>query len=76
MDPERVLADLAGRRAALADRFESARAALRNLRLDFRKLREGGVGALGGVGSATQEAQALSRDIGYALEAAAEVRER
>jgi serine/threonine-protein kinase len=69
------LAELTARRDELAARFESARAALRTLRLDFLKLREGGVGALG-AGSATQEARALSRDIGYALEAAGEVRGR
>jgi hypothetical protein len=68
------LADLAARRAALADRLESARAALRNLRLDFLKLRHEGVGAIAGVGSATQEARALSRDLRNALEAADEVR--
>jgi hypothetical protein len=68
------LADLAARRAALADRLESARAALRNLRLDFLKLRDEGVGAIAGVGSATQEARALSRDLRNALEAADEVR--
>jgi hypothetical protein len=68
------LADLAARRAALADRLESARAALRNLRLDFLKLRDEGVSALTGVGSATQEARALSRELRNALEAAGEVR--
>ncbi len=69
------LADLAARRAALADRLESARLALRNLRLDFLKLRDDGVGAIAGVGSATQEARALSRELRNALEAAGEVRE-
>jgi hypothetical protein len=75
LDRQRAsLADLAARRAALADRLESARAALRNLRLDFLKLRHEGVGAIAGVGSATQEARALSRDLRNALEAADEVR--
>jgi hypothetical protein len=68
------LADLAERRAALADRMERARLALRNLRLDFLKLRHEGVGALA-AGSATQEARALSRDLRHALEAAGEVRD-
>jgi serine/threonine-protein kinase len=69
------LADLAARREALADRLESARLALRNLRLDFLKLRDEGVGAIAGAGSATQEARALSRELRHALEAAGEVRE-
>ncbi len=68
------LADLAAGRAALAERLESARIALRNLRLDFLKLRDEGVGAIAGVGSATQEARALSRELRNALEAASEVR--
>ncbi|GJG87232.1 hypothetical protein tb265_24130 [Gemmatimonadetes bacterium T265] len=70
------LADLIGRRAALEAKLDSARAALRNVRFDLLKLRDEGVGALAGVSTATQEARALSRDIGYALAAAAEVRER
>jgi multidrug resistance efflux pump len=70
------VAELAARRDELLARLESARAALRTLRLDFLKLREGGVGALGPGGSATQEARALSREIGFALEAAGEVRGR
>jgi serine/threonine-protein kinase len=69
------LVELAGRRGALADRLERARAALRNLRLDFVKLRDEGVGAIGGVGSATQEARALSKELRHALEAAGEVRQ-
>ena len=67
--------DLLQRRARLMDRFESACVALQNLKLDLVKLRSAGIdSALGDVTSATQEARALSRDIGHVLEAADEVR--
>ena len=68
------LADLVERRAGLEAKLESARAALRNVRLDLLKLRDDGVGALAQASTATQEARALSRDIGHALAAAAEAR--
>ena len=49
--------------------------ALGNLRLDLIKLRSSGIeSALGDVSTATQEARVLSRDIGIALDAAAELR--
>jgi serine/threonine-protein kinase len=49
--------------------------ALGNLRLDLLKLRSSGLqSALSDVSSATQEARTLSREIGAALEAAAEVK--
>ena len=55
--------------------LESASLALRTLRFDMTKLRTLGVGsAMQDVTHATQEARALSRDIGRALEAADEVR--
>ncbi len=67
--------DLLERRAALVPRLESAGTALHTLRLDLLKLRSAGLdSALGDVTSATQEARALSRDIGHVLEAAEEVR--
>ncbi len=67
--------DLLERRSRLVDRFESACVALQNLKLDLVKLRSAGIdAALGDVTSATQEARALSRDIGHVLEAADEVR--
>jgi Protein kinase domain len=67
--------DLLERRARLMSRFESACMALQNLKLDLVKLRSAGLdAALGDVTSATQEARALSRDIGHVLEAADEVR--
>jgi serine/threonine-protein kinase len=69
------MTDLLDRRAALAAQMESAQLVLQNIKLDLLKLRSSGVGAaIDDVSSATQEARALSRDIQYALEAAAEVR--
>jgi serine/threonine protein kinase len=70
-----TLEDLLQRRATLARQIESAGLALGNLRLDLVKLRSSGVqSALSDVSSATQEARALSHEIGVVLEAAAEVR--
>ena len=55
--------------------LENATLALRSLRLDMVKLRTLGVGAaIGDVTSATQEARALSRDIGRAVDVADELR--
>jgi hypothetical protein len=69
------LAELLEKRASLAAQLESAQLVLQNIKLDLIKLRSKGVGAaLGEVSTATQEARALSRDIQYALDAAAEVR--
>ncbi|HJR68264.1 MAG TPA: serine/threonine-protein kinase [Gemmatimonadaceae bacterium] len=70
-----TLADLAERRARVARQLESAGLALENLRLDLLKLRSSGVqAAIHDVQNATQEARALSREIGHVLEAAEEVR--
>jgi serine/threonine-protein kinase len=70
-----TLTDLAERRARVARQLESAGLALENLRLDLLKLRSSGVqAAIHDVQSATQEARALSREIGHVLEAAEEVR--
>jgi tRNA A-37 threonylcarbamoyl transferase component Bud32 len=69
-----TLADLATRRSTLAAQLESASLVLQNMRLDLFKLRSSGVGSVSDVSTATQEARALSRDIGYVLDAAAEVR--
>ncbi|GLC24115.1 serine/threonine-protein kinase [Roseisolibacter agri] len=70
------LADLAQRRATMLAQLENAQLVLQNMKLDLLKLRAAGVGALAEVTTATQEARALSRDIQYALDAAAEVRAR
>ena len=69
------LEHLAKQRVTLARQIEHAVLALGNLRLDLLKLRASGLEAgLADVSSATQEARALSRDIGVALEAAGDVR--
>jgi serine/threonine-protein kinase len=63
------------RRAALERQLESAGLALGNLRLDLIKVQSSGLqSALSDVSTATQEARALSREIGVVLDAAAEVR--
>ena len=70
-----TLAELAHRRVSLGRQIESAALALGNLRLDLIKFRSSGLqSALSDVSSATQQAQALSRDIGMALQAAAELK--
>jgi hypothetical protein len=67
---------LARQRVALARQLENAGLALENLRIDVLKLRTSGLEAgLSDVTSATQEARALSKEIGMALESVAEVRE-
>jgi serine/threonine-protein kinase len=70
-----TLGELLARRETLLSQLESARLALENLKLDLLKLRSSGIGAaLGDVTSATQQARAVSRDIGAVVEAADEVR--
>ena len=71
----RTAQDLATRRDAFLQRFESSELAMRNLRLDLIKLRTGGLGALNDVTSATQQARAISRDVENLTAAASEVRE-
>jgi serine/threonine-protein kinase len=76
LDRQRAsIAELGERRGALASQLESASLALQNLRLDLLKLRSSGLsGAMSDVNSATQEARALSRDIGHAVDAVREVK--
>ena len=70
-----TLEELMQRRATLTRQIDSAGLALGNLRLDLIKLRSSGLqAALGDLSSATQEAKALSREIGMVLDAAAEVK--
>jgi hypothetical protein len=71
----RTATDLAARREAFVQRFESSELAMRNLRLDLIKLRTGGIGALNDVTSATQQARAISRDVENLTAAASEIRE-
>ena len=69
------IGELADRRTVLASQLESAGLALQNLRLDLLKLRSSGLeSAMADVTSATQEARALSREIGNAVDAVREVR--
>ncbi len=69
------LTELVQRQDMLQQQLESASLALRSLRLDVVKLRALGVGAaIGDVTSATQEARAISKDIGRALDVADELR--
>lgn len=69
-----TLDELVQRRAALSRQLDSAGLALGNLRLDLIKFRSSGLqSALSDVSTATQQARALSREIGTVLDAAAEV---
>ncbi|MDX2182496.1 MAG: serine/threonine-protein kinase [Gemmatimonadaceae bacterium] len=69
------LAELAGRRTTMQSQLESAALLLTTLKLDLLRLRSVGIEtALPDVTSATQEARALSRDIGVALGVAEEMR--
>jgi serine/threonine-protein kinase len=71
-----TFAELIERRASLLRQIDSAGLALGNLRLDLIKLRSTGVAsALDDVSTATQEARALSREIGTVLEAVAELKD-
>jgi serine/threonine-protein kinase len=70
-----TITELMMRRTVLAGQLESAGLALRNLRLDLLKLGSSGLGsAMSDLTSATQEARAISREIGNAVEAIGEVR--
>lgn len=71
-----TVSDLAARRDTLRAQMESAALLLQTMKLDLFKLRSAGVqSALDDVNSATQEARALQREIGTAIEAADEVRQ-
>jgi serine/threonine-protein kinase len=71
-----TLDDLLGRRDGLLSQLDSASLMLQNIRIDLIALRNAGVqSSMDDVTSATQEARALSRDIGHVLEAAKQVRD-
>jgi 2TM domain len=76
LERQRVtVSDLASRQETLRTQLESAALVLQNMRLDMIALRSAGVqSAIDNVSSATQEARALSRDIGHVLDAAREIR--
>ena len=70
-----TVVELGRRRDLLARQLDNAGLALGNLRLDLVKFRASGLqSAFGDVSNATQEARALSREIGAVLDAAAEVK--
>ncbi len=70
------LEELVARRETMQRQLDSASMALRSLRLDIVKLRTMGVGsAIDDVTNATQEARALSKDLGYVISAVDEIRE-
>jgi serine/threonine-protein kinase len=69
------LHDLLERRRSLANQLESASLMLQNLKLDLLKLRSSGLGTeIENQSSATQEARALSREIGHVVQAAEDLR--
>jgi serine/threonine-protein kinase len=69
------LRELAGSRGELVGQLESASLLLQGMALDLLKLRSAGVqSVLDDVQHATQEARALTRQIGHVLEAADELR--
>jgi serine/threonine-protein kinase len=69
------LHDLLERRRSLSNQLESASLMLQNLKLDLLKLRSSGLGTeIENQSSATQEARALSREIGHVVQAAEDLR--
>jgi len=71
-----TLDDLLSRRDGLLTQLDSASLMLQNIRLDLIALRNAGVqSSIDQVSSATQEARALSRDIGHVLDAAKQIRD-
>ena len=71
-----MLASLLESRDRLSEQYESAGLLLQNLKLDLIRMRSSGLQAgIAGVTSVTQEARALSKEIGYVLAAADELRE-
>ena len=70
-----TLTDLATRRDIVAQQLESASMVLQTMKLDLLKLRSSGLDAMLDISvGATQEARALSTDIGRVIDAANEVR--
>ena len=71
-----MLASLLESRDKLSEQYESAGLLLQNLKLDLIRMRSSGLQAgIADVTSVTQEARALSKEIGYVLEAADELRD-
>ncbi len=71
-----MISNLVKSRDTLAEQYESAGVLLQNLTLDLLKMRSSGLqSALDDVTSVTQEARSLSKEIGYVLAAADELRD-
>jgi serine/threonine-protein kinase len=71
-----TLGNLVKSRESLTEQYESAGLLLQNLKLDFVRVRSAGLqSGLADVTSVTQEARALSKEIGYVLAAADELRD-
>jgi serine/threonine-protein kinase len=71
-----MISNLVKSRDTLAEQYESAGVLLQNLTLDLLKMRSSGLqSAIEDVTSVTQEARALSKEIGYVLAAADELRD-
>jgi serine/threonine-protein kinase len=71
-----ALNELSQRRTTMGRQIESAALALANLRLDLIKLKSSGFGSsLHEMSSATQQARALSNEIGTVLAAVDELRD-
>ncbi|MEO8193672.1 MAG: protein kinase [Gemmatimonadales bacterium] len=71
-----MLASLLESRDRLSEQYESAGLLLQNLKLDLMRMRSSGLqSGLADVTSVTQEARALSKEIGYVLAAADELRD-
>jgi len=69
------LHELLERRRSLANQLESSGLMLQNLKLDLLKLRSSGIGSsIEDASSATQEARALSREIGLLVQASDELK--
>jgi serine/threonine-protein kinase len=76
MRQREMLASLLESRDKLSEQYESAGLLLQNLKLDLIRMRSSGLQAgIADVTSVTQEARALSKEIGYVLQAADELRE-
>jgi hypothetical protein len=66
--------EIAGQRQQFSERFESCVLMMQNVRLDLMRLKQSGVGAaLSGLAQATQQARALSREVGHVIDAAGEI---
>jgi serine/threonine-protein kinase len=71
-----TLGNLVKSRESLSEQYESAGLLLQNLKLDFVRMKSAGLqSSLADLTSVTQEARALSKEIGYVLAAADELRD-